>query len=58
MCEATQSEKNREARKGGSEGSHFQKPLSSVYWLANSFQKVLSKATMQARGCGEPRSTE
>lgn len=34
-------------------GFHFQKPLSSVYWLASSFQKVLREATTQTRGCKE-----
>lgn len=50
--------KERQARREGSEGFHFQNPLSSVYWAASSFQKVLSEATMQTRGCWEPRSPQ
>lgn len=50
--------KERRARREGSEGFHFQNPLSSVYWAASSFQKVLSEATMQTRGCWEPRSPQ
>lgn len=53
MCVAMPSEKNREATMRRIRGcSHFQKPLTSVYWLTSSFQKVLSEAPMQARGWG------
>ncbi len=48
VCEAMQSEREGVARR---EGFRFQKPLSSVYWPATSFQKVLREATMQDRGC-------